>query len=87
MQELIAAIDTLLELLSQKPRERESLEWYLANNLDDYKRAVQDASDKGGIEDATRALNRFCTESMDWDNDLFRRCSEIVNLGFKLSKS
>jgi hypothetical protein len=86
MQELIEAIDSLLSRLSEQSREKESLEWYLHNNLVDYKSALQCAETRQEIENATRALIRFCTESMDWDNELFRACTAITNQGIRIAK-
>jgi hypothetical protein len=86
MHELLAEVDNLLSALARGTLTQGSLEWYLQNNLKAYREALQGASTKREIENATRALNRFCTESMDWDQKLFRECTAITERGFRLAK-
>jgi hypothetical protein len=87
MRELLESIDRVLGRLAQGAPPRESLEWYLANNLGSYRDALLSAKTRIDVENATRALSRFCTESMEWDSDLFRECTRIQEEGFALAKS
>ncbi len=64
----------------------ESLEWYLINNLNTYLKNIINANTSGSVEKATILLDRFCLESMDWDKPIFKRCTELTELGYKLSK-
>lgn len=85
--QLVDAIKKLLEDLDIKQQERESLEWYLKNNLNDYLSSVERASTPNDLKKATRVLSRFCLDSMDWDTPLFKRCSQITELGLKIAKN
>lgn len=86
MDELIQTIDMLLGKIAQKAASKESLEWYLQNNLKDYKAALQAKPSALEIRNATRSLVRFCTESMDWDDSLYQECCAITEKGMHLAK-
>lgn len=86
MSDPIQLIDTLLEKVGEKADVKESLEWYLRNNLNDYKQVLQSDASFLEIENATRALTRFCTESMDWSAPLYRDCCGITDEGAKMAK-
>ncbi len=87
MRELLESIDKVLSRLAQGTPMRESMEWYLGNNLRSYRDALQNAKTRRDVENATRALSRFCTESMEWDSELFRECTRIQEEGVALAKS
>jgi hypothetical protein len=87
MRELLESIDAVVNRLAQGTPARESLEWYLGNNLRSYREALQKAKTRRDVENATRALSRFCTESMEWSSELFRECTRIQEAGFALAKS
>lgn len=81
MPDPMQLIDALLERVGEKADVKESVEWYLRNNLNDYKRALQSNASFQEIENATRALTRFGTESMDWNTSLYRDCCAITDEG------
>ena len=87
MTDIVQKIEVLIDQLEAAAPARESLEWYLLNNLRDYRRTLQSGSSPLEIGNATRALVRFCTESMDWSSPLYKSCMEITALGGKLAKS
>lgn len=86
MNDVIEYIDAILLKISPKSDAVESMEWYLKNNLQDYKKILQGSASLQEIENATRALTRFCTESMDWDNPLYKECCEITSRGMRLAR-
>ena len=86
MSDPIQLIDALLKRIGDKSDVKESLEWYLRNNLSDYKRVLQSGESAQEVENATRALVRFCTESMDWNTPLYRECCAITDAGTKQAK-
>lgn len=86
MQELIQSVDLLLNELTSNAIKEDGLEWYLINNLSDYRSVLNNNPTPLELENATRALTWFCTESIDWDTDLYKVCSEITIRGMSLSK-
>ncbi|MGY1490794.1 hypothetical protein ACW4YW_15415 [Methylobacillus pratensis] len=86
MEKLIQSVDILLKKITSKKVEKESLEWYLINNLNDYRTLLINNPSLIELENATRALIRFCTESIDWDSTLYKDCSEITTLGMRSAK-
>lgn len=86
MNPLLERIDALLAELASQPSARESLEWYLQNNLNSLRRNLVSAGTKRDITNAARAFTRFCTESMDWNTELYRKCTVITELAFRLGK-
>lgn len=82
-QSVIESVDALLARLEAGKPEKGSLEWYLVNNLRTFGDALSAATEEREIENATHALSRFCTESMDWDTDLFRECTAITTKGMR----
>lgn len=76
----------LIDSKKNEPR-KESLEWYLINNLIKYLEALNTSKTAGEIKVATEKLDMFCVESMDWDTSLFKRCTQITELGLKIAKN
>ncbi len=76
----------LTEIESLNPQ-RESVEWHLSNNLKKFLESVKVTNSFPEIKNATRILSKFCTESMDWDTELYRKCIAITQIGFKLGKA
>jgi hypothetical protein len=87
MEQLIELVDALLHEISAREIARESLEWYLRNNLEVFKREVLSSATPRDLENAARALSHFCTESMEWDSELFRACTRITGLAKRMSKA
>jgi len=85
--QLIREIGLLLNDIEVKQPEKESLEWYLRNNLNDYLKVIDKVDNSNDLKIATKILSRFCLESMDWDTPLFKQCTKITELGLKLSKT
>lgn len=84
---LIAEVELLLNDISFKQPEKESLEWYLRNNLINYLENLKNIENPSDLKISTRILSRFCIESMDWDTPLFKRCTKITELGLKIVKN
>jgi hypothetical protein len=86
-QSVIESIDALMAKLQSEKLQKDSLEWYLVNNLRTYKDALLVATEGREVERATHALSRFCTESMDWNTELFRECTAITTKGMRLART
>lgn len=84
---LIAEVELLLKDINFQQPEKESLEWYLRNNLIDYLEDLKKIESPGDLKICTRILSRFCVESMDWDTPLFKRCTKITEIGLKIAKN
>jgi hypothetical protein len=65
---------------------KESLEWYLSNNLNEYLRSIEESTKPIDILRATKLLSRFCTESMDWDTEIYKKCGDIMRIGYMLGR-
>ncbi|MBI2779500.1 MAG: hypothetical protein HYX62_06945 [Gammaproteobacteria bacterium] len=85
-QSVIESIDALIAKLELEKPQKDSLEWYLMNNLRAYRDALLAATEGREVERATHALSRFCTESMDWDTEVFRQCTAITTKGMRLAR-
>ncbi|TFY97068.1 hypothetical protein [Ramlibacter humi] len=81
---LIQEVDALQQKIAASAAAHGSVEWYLKNHLDEFAAAAP----AGGsyLENAARALMRFCTESMDWDTPLYREAIAIAERGLRLAK-
>jgi hypothetical protein len=87
MHQLIDLVDALLREIAGRAVARESLEWYLRNNLEDFRRKALGSPAPRALEGAARALSHFCTDSMEWDSELFRACTRITDLAARLAKA
>lgn len=85
-QKLISEVRLFLNELEKGKPVKESLEWYLINNLKKYLEALNVAVNVKQVKDATERLDMFCIESMNWDTQLFKRCTEITKAGLKIGK-
>jgi hypothetical protein len=85
MSTLMDKIEALQLKIADAATLHGSLESYLNNNLADL--AVVVGKNGGGqdLERASRALMRFCTESLDWDTPLYRECIAVAEEGRQLS--
>lgn len=75
MRELVAKVDALLADIGA-----DGSNAYLRSALVEFRQAVDGAIKPEDARNAGRALTRFCVEHMDWDTDLFRRCSSLAGL-------
>lgn len=82
--ELLNELNALAKIIDGKKPERETIEWYLLNNINTYISSIECAQSNNDVENASEVFSRFCTDSMDWDTDLYKMCSEIINRAFKL---
>ena len=83
---LLEKTRSLLEEFKSSNPERESLEWYLINNLTNYLNTIDQANKPYVIKSATANFGRFCTESMDWDTALNKKCTAITEIGYQLGR-
>lgn len=86
-QSVIGSIDALMVKLELEKLQKDSLEWYLVNNLRAYRDALLTATEGREFEKATHILSRFCTESMDWNTELFLECTAITTKGMRLART
>ena len=84
-QVLIKNIKIFIDDIEIIAPEKESLEWYLLNNLKEYFRSINDTKSSEEVKRVTQLFSRFCVESMDWDTDLFKKCSMLTRIGFHQS--
>jgi len=74
----------LKDIESNLPKKK-SFEWYLLNNLKSYIQLINDSQSSQDIKKATKIFSRFCVESMDWDTELYKKCSSLTCAGLKLA--
>lgn len=86
-RELIRETQSFLTELKKNEPRKESLEWYLINNLINYLSVLNTSKTAMEIKTATEKLDMFCIECMDWNTPLFKRCTKITDLGLKLVKA
>jgi hypothetical protein len=86
-QELINKARLFMSELKKENPEKESLEWYLINNLRRYLNALDEARTAEQIKVATYVFRRFYLESMDWDTPLFKQCSNLSKIGSRVAKN
>jgi hypothetical protein len=77
MQGLVDAIDELLTQI-EPAAHGENIEAYLRNHLTSFRVGAVAATEPRDVENSAKALGRFCTEHMNWDSDLYRRCMALV---------
>ncbi|ODB95144.1 hypothetical protein A3197_17425 [Candidatus Thiodiazotropha endoloripes] len=85
--ELLDESRALLDDLTNQSIIEGSLEWYLNNNLRLFIESIEQSGSAKEIVNAARTLSRFCTESMDWETDLYLRCANLIESGFRLGKT
>lgn len=83
---LIQEINHLIQEIKFSNPKRESLEWYLLNNLNTYLMSIEHADGSDEIKNATKIFGMFCTDGMDWNTDLYKKCMELTQVGLRLSK-
>jgi hypothetical protein len=86
MDQLRELTDAILSELKEAAPARQSVEWYLANNLEVFREVLLKNPNRAELAAATAALSRFCTDSMEWKSELFGRVTKITDLGARLSK-
>lgn len=78
MKKLLEMVDDLISNLEARAPARESVEWYLLNNLLKLREVATNDPSLHDIENAARVLNRFVVDSMDWGDPLFKAVTEIT---------
>ncbi|MBA4308514.1 MAG: hypothetical protein C0429_17440 [Sphingopyxis sp.] len=78
MEKLIQMINQLIKQLEAQSLKVESVHWYLLNNLQRFKDVAENSPSLHAIENEGRALSRFCIDSMDWEDELFKATTAIT---------
>lgn len=86
IESLVQSLDSYIAKLQKAEIRKKSDEWYLLNNLTDFRQSLVSAKAKQDIENASKMLSRFCTESFNWDTDYFKNCVAFSEQGFALAK-
>jgi hypothetical protein len=78
MGKLLQMLDSLISRIEARKPRIETAEWYLLNNLHRFKDVAESSSSQREFEKAQRVLSRFCVDSMDWDDPLFKEINAIT---------
>lgn len=78
MEKLIQMINQLIQQLEAQSLKAESVQWYLLNNLKRFKGVAENSPSQHAIENEGRTLSRFCVDSMDWEDELFKAATAIT---------
>lgn len=78
MEKLIQMLNELIQSIEARAPKSESVEWYLLNNLLRFKEVTESSPSRHEIENEARILSRFCVDSMDWDDPLFKAATAIT---------
>lgn len=78
MEKLIQMLNELIQGIEADTPKSESVQWYLLNNLQSFKQTVENSPSRHEIENEARILSRFCIDSMDWDDPLFKAATAIT---------
>lgn len=84
---LMQNIDSYITKLRKAAIRKDSDEWYLLNNLNDFRQSLVSAKSKQDVERASKILSRFCAESFNWDTDNFKKCAALSDEGFMVAKN
>lgn len=86
MEEIILIINSLLDRIGASANIQNSNEWYLAENLKNYKNKIESSKNSHEIYKANFILRRFLIDSMDWGSPEAKICSELLALGDQYEK-
>lgn len=86
IESLMQGVDSCITELKKAEIYKDSDEWYLLNNLTDFRQSLAAAKSKQDVEKASKILSRFCVESFNWDTDNFKKCAALSEEGFSLAK-
>jgi hypothetical protein len=60
--------------------------WHLLNNTKKYIDALKAADTPIDVKNAVTDYGMFCTESMDWDTELYKKSSALTEMGYKVAR-
>ncbi len=71
-EELLAKVKRLSAELESKKPAKESVEWYMINNLNTFEERIREAEIDDDLRVASRILTRFAVDSLDWGSPLMK---------------
>lgn len=83
---LIGKIESRIAELRDFNVSKDSLEFYLLNNLVKYRQSLLSAESKQEIDNAASIFGRFCTESMDWGTKDYQAYISLSTQGYAAAK-
>jgi len=83
---LVQSVDSYIAEFKKTEIHKDSDEWYLLNNLTDFRQLLITAKSKQDIKNASKILSRFCVESFNWDTNNFKKCVALSEEGFAVAK-
>lgn len=80
IEQAVRKTKNLIKRLEATPPQKETVEWYTLNNLRDLFRDLNNIQSTEKLLESEHILSRFCTDSLDWNSDLYKEISEINQL-------
>lgn len=84
---LIVSIESKIAELENSNTPKDSIEFYLLNNLMKYRQSLVTAESKQDVENAASIFGRFCTESMNWDTDEYQKNIRLSESGYRIARN
>lgn len=84
--ELISELEKVIVEYDLQKSTPDTHEWYLFNNTKKYIDALKIAHTSMEVKNAATVYGMFCTESMDWDTELYKKCAALTEMGYKLAR-
>ena len=88
------AIDSLIDEVDSRIAElrgfnapKDSIEFYLLNNLAKYRESLLSAESRQDVDNAASIFSRFCTESMDWGTKEYQAYIDLSTQGYAAAKA
>jgi hypothetical protein len=78
VEKLVQMTDSLIENIEKRSPKAESTEWYLLNHLRHFREISSGSPSRHEFENGLQVLSRFCVDSMDWDDPLFKAATAIT---------
>jgi len=83
---IINALENLIIEYNLRNSISDTHEWYLFNNTIKYIYSLKTVNTPSDIKNAAITYGMFCTESMDWDTELYKECVALMKMGHKLAR-
>ena len=78
MEKLRDMINSLISELDARSPHAESVDWYLLNNMRRFRDLVATSPSGHDLKNGVRVLNRFCIDSMEWNDPMFKAVTALA---------
>ena len=86
-QDIAKIIQEHITYITKNELQKDSFEWYLHNHLRNLLNLIKNTNNSHNLLEEGKKFIMFCTDSMDWDDDNYKKLISFGDMATKIAKN